>query len=419
MEKEKEEKDREDRGTEERKKKIEELIKKTTGKRKDIILSLIQDVPDDEIASNLGVDVSYVRKTRSMLSRLNLLPESVPEIIFKEKEKLTEEIPPIEGVSPHEVTERMWAHYQTRDKLELAKRLTVLEYELERLRSNPRGEDMEESKESLLSDLKDIIREANRMRLQQEAMKIILGSPNSPENDTVVKRIEALEKKSDLQKLEETFKKEISDIKQSINPRSSVDPALMAKVESLEKLFNTYLANKQIEEIKETVKGTSQQSPIDLFKAFAETQKAVEAERAKSETYRQEAEKARLESLRTTFESQLNQLSQMIGRGKSPTTEELTSLVTTYKKMQEIFGGGTKEKSSGELAKDFIESTLEKIKEPVLAPLGQALAEKARGPQTYGQPVEVQPVEEVKSVAVGGSSNPEEYKDIVQVSKED
>ena len=71
-----------------------------------------------------------------------------------------------------------------------------------------------------------------------------------------------------------------------------------------------------------------------------------------------------------------------------------------------IFSGNKGEKNSAEVAKDLINGVVERIKEPLLKPLGQGLA--ARLANVQSQPVEVQPqpVQYVEGNPAPEASNP-------------
>lgn len=70
--------------------------------------------------------------------------------------------------------------------------------------------------------------------------------------------------------------------------------------------------------------------------------------------------------------------------------KDLASIVQDLKTAKEIskeFGGAGTERGKGEMAMDLISSTIDKIKEPILAPVGQAMADTIRSQKAAQQQV--------------------------------
>ena len=149
----------------------------------------------------------------------------------------------------------------------------------------------------------------------------------------------------------------------------------------------------------------------------------------------QEIQAAKDETRQVQLDAKLSRIEdkfQQLQGGKSELTQ-FSETFDTVKKLAQDFSGAKKpEKSGAELAQELISSTLDKIKEPILAPIGQALADKARGPPQLDQAQYILPATPtpggIKAVALGepeaNAATPNEekteddYSDLVNVSGE-
>lgn len=133
----------------------------------------------------------------------------------------------------------------------------------------------------------------------------------------------------------------------------------------------------------------------------------------------QEIQAAKDETRQVQLDAKLSRIEdkfQQLQGGKSELTQ-FSETFDTVKKIAQGLGDKRPEKSGAELAQELISSTLDKIKEPILAPIGAALAEKARGPPQFNQPqAPVQTIENPGIKAVEPATETEEYSDLVQVS---
>ena len=144
----------------------------------------------------------------------------------------------------------------------------------------------------------------------------------------------------------------------------------------------------------------------------------------------QEIQAAKDETRQVQLDAKLSRIEdkfQQLQGGKSELTQFSETFDTVKKLAQDLSGAKKPEKSGAELAQELISSTLDKISGPILAPIGQALAEKARGPPQLDQPQYMLPATPtpggIKAVALGTPEKPNEeetgeYSDLVNVSGE-
>jgi len=219
----------------------------------------------------------------------------------------------------------------------------------------------------------------------------------------------------------QTLKEEIKELKQALKTKNE-----SPEIKELAKAIETLKEDKKWSEIKDLIKTAleKKEGPSDVVKIITELekirqqgQKDVEAARAELAKFKDKLLMEELKEIRKKIASD-----ESLSKKMREKIDEV--LVKNFEKAMKQVGG---EKSGAELAKDLIESTVEKIKEPVLAPLGKSLAEKIRIERQ--QPIFI-PVEQTEKAVEQPASQPaptpvlenpkkkESFSDLVQISEE-
>jgi hypothetical protein len=291
--------------------------------------------------------------------------------------------------------------------------------------NNPEGKSLKETLEDL--DEKRLLEtEIKRRELELENLRENLRKQSKPKKEEKEEEdLDKLEKNLDKLLRREMLLAQIEKLKgKSNNPEIEMLRQQIAQLQT-DKRYDELLRaiDRQQQETAELKRlflereaqkaGTTQTDLItQMTKIFADRDKDLQALRA-------EVEKARQEALQTQVSSKLEKLEErLLQLGNRSSVSGLAEDIKAVKEIAKEFSGKS-EKTGGELAKDLIESTIEKIKEPILAPIGQALAEKARQPF---QPVQQIPLEQnPENVVITPSEvkTEEDYSDLVQISKEE
>jgi len=141
----------------------------------------------------------------------------------------------------------------------------------------------------------------------------------------------------------------------------------------------------------------TEKSKADLEKIRAEHEARIEQQRAKTEAAKEEASKIQFEHLREEVKNLLNQTGET-HKWKDEITKKymdqaMTILDEQYKKGAKAVAG---EKTTGELAKDFVTDFVDKIKTPILEPMGQALAKRMEQEPQGLNPQQAQVIQEAQ-----------------------
>jgi len=127
----------------------------------------------------------------------------------------------------------------------------------------------------------------------------------------------------------------------------------------------------------------TEKSKADLERIRAEHENRLEQQRAKTEAAREEANKIRFEQLQNEVKNQMQHAAEAY-KWKDEISRKYMD--QAMKILDEQYKRGAKEvageKSTAELAKDFVTDFVEKIRTPILEPMGKAMAHKiAQQPQ--------------------------------------
>ena len=191
------------------------------------------------------------------------------------------------------------------------------------------------------------------------------------------------------------------------------DSSLKAEIESLkQQLQQQVMINNLIQQFEKRIEDMKKNNGSDIQQFLL----ALEKIRAESEKKQKEIEKElfkekerRLEERQKKFEKEVMEQvqSQLNSSGlDKELSERIKKQILDNLDLGKIFSGNKGEKNSAEVAKDLINGVVERIKEPLLKPLGQGLA--ARLANVQSQPVEVQPqpVQYVEGNPAPEASNP-------------
>lgn len=177
------------------------------------------------------------------------------------------------------------------------------------------------------------------------------------------------------------------------------DSSLKAEIESLKQqlqqqvMINNLIQQfeKRLEEVKKNNGSDIQQFLLALEKIRAESekkQKEIEKELFKEKERRLEERQKKFEKeVMEQIQSKLNSS----GLDKE-LTEKIKRQILENLDLGKIFSGSKGEKSSAEVAKDLINGVVERIKEPLLKPLGQGLAARLAGVNNPQPAVESNPL---------------------------
>jgi len=177
--------------------------------------------------------------------------------------------------------------------------------------------------------------------------------------------------------------------------------ALKRSIEEINKRFELEQERRKYDELRQSImqlmaskKGENDTIKFEeLFKILAEKDKDI-----KEMEMRLQEEKER--NLREMMEKQLADIQERIQQqtAQKSTNEQIAELSQAIKSIKEVASEfsavGKPDKTKGELAKELIEGTIEKIKEPLLKPMGQAIASQIAN-QNQPREVIVQPTKEV------------------------
>jgi len=202
---------------------------------------------------------------------------------------------------------------------------------------------------------------------------------------------------------------------------------LKRKLETLEQERRFDDIRKSNEELKSMVMDVLKSKTGETQEGLITKMTQIFADRDKDMArLQQEIQSAKDETRQAQLDAKLDRIQdrfQQLQGGKSELAQ-FKETFGTVKELAQEFGGKKEEKSGAQIAQELITSTIDKISEPVLKPIGMALADKARGqPQ---MPVQIQTIPQqsaIEQVQAPQATNPEEakeideYPDIVQVSK--
>ena len=177
------------------------------------------------------------------------------------------------------------------------------------------------------------------------------------------------------------MQKELSDLKGSLKNNGSSDYAKQLE-RKLEKMEDQHKYQELIKMVTE--QGGGQRSALDMIRMIEETKSKNSAE----------LERARLDYQRKIDEingQNLRRLEIELDRVKNDANTGIGSYVrqeaekTMLENIKRGFNAAKEEKSSGEIAQELISSTIEAIRDPILAPIGNAVAHKMATEQGYVQ----------------------------------
>jgi len=147
----------------------------------------------------------------------------------------------------------------------------------------------------------------------------------------------------------------------------------------------------------------------------------LEAMRAKIEEEREKRRLEELKRLEDNFRHQFEKIAEQVAAGRI-TPKDAAKEILEYIKVGKELAGEIKTAESGKsnLAADLIKSTIEAIKEPVLKPMGQALATKMTNPQPKVIAVPKEALEKMKKPETPPvkeiPEEGEEYSKLIQIS---
>jgi len=144
----------------------------------------------------------------------------------------------------------------------------------------------------------------------------------------------------------------------------------------------------------------------------------IEAMRAKVDEEREKRRLEELKRLEDNFRFQFEKIAEQVAAGRM-TPKDAAKEILDYIKVGKELATEIKTESSGsrDLAADLIKSTIEAIKEPVLRPMGEALATRVAQPQPRIIAVPKEAIEKKPEVKEIPEESPD-YSNLIQVSSE-
>lgn len=200
-------------------------------------------------------------------------------------------------------------------------------------------------------DLKELMKDMMVMQMMQNMMSGQKGAPN----DGGDKRFEMMQK----------------------------------EIEKIEKLFERTLEDRKHDELKEQLKELKEQQvqPVDSLLKLQTTMSEREIK------HREDMSTKERELLSATLSAKMDRLQDQLASaqsGKRMDIKEVSDTVTAIKDLSEKLGMDKRgEKSGAEIATDLISGVVDKIREPILQPLGSAMADKIRQERLNEQAAQV------------------------------
>lgn len=307
------------------------------------------------------------------------------------------------------------------------------------------GESMLEKKdpEDTLKEIKTTqLIDAERKRIEAEADEVRRKGKEMTDTDldklesmmTKQMRLRALEanlkrmEKGDSSPLEQMMTMQMYRDMGMGGGSGSANEALIKRLDGIESTFKKMEEDKKFEELRklvlESISKPRGASEADLLTKMAEIQSKRDTD---IEKVRGELAQARVDVMKTELGAKIERLESAMSGGRKLDIKEVKDVVESAKELATVIGP-SKERSTTETAMELIGSTIDKIKEPILQPIGEAAAEKIRSggrerveyvnlPPGQTEPIHMEPGS--SNIQLSNPSNPEEdYSDIVQVSTE-
>lgn len=141
----------------------------------------------------------------------------------------------------------------------------------------------------------------------------------------------------------------------------------------------------------------TEKSKADLEKIRTEHEQRMEEQRMKVETAKDETNKFRFDTLQNDVKNQIGQVAEAYkwkdDLSKKYMEQAMKLLDDQYLKGAKAISG---EKSTGQLAKDFVSDFIGQIKGPILEPMGRAMAEKMSAPTPGFTPQQFQAIQDAQ-----------------------
>lgn len=286
-----------------------------------------------------------------------------------------------------------------------------------------------EEKSAAFAEFDDIMKMATQMPIIKMKMKMAKDLANAftgEDGDSRKQDPEMAAMKQELAALK--AKEQFDPILRSIDDLRKKQEDNIGQLNRRQEELGKLILEAQSKKAGETNEGTIER----MAKIFADRDKEMATLRSASEqnlaTLRAEVERAKNESMQQHLTSKIERLEEkMSGGGRQGLTAEIATIkegIGALKDVAKEFAPAKAEKSGMEMAQELIGSTIDKIQEPVLMPLGQALADKVRGQQVAAQEqaaqapapqIEINPTLQSQE-APQTPSQEEDYSDLVQIS---
>jgi len=325
---------------------------------------------EEDLIENLkfaGLVGGYWEQKRKGIAKLFYAGEPSPERLFWAMKKA--------GATPLQID--LALHLQFGDGVnyeEIAKKA-------EKMFEKPKKSEVEEEEEI---DWEEIDMDEEKLRKVVKAIMKEMQKESNNEEVDLWKRIDrimawrALSKALEKEGSEELSLKHLLELK----PLLGNDPQLLQRITELERKIADERDKAILETLIKTIGEKKGSESSDLIKILLEHQtKNQEA----IEKLKEKAEELRYQSMKEYLDRVLNVVAQ-----RESWDEELKKLIKEEmtKTLKEKIKSGGGEKSKADIAREVIESTIDKIKEPVLRPVGEALAENIRKKSASSSPVQ-------------------------------
>jgi hypothetical protein len=417
---------------------IQTEVDKSSPKKKNqaIIYYATQGIPDDEIAKMVNTSLAYVKKVKSDAQKMGIIeqpppqpplpPPQLPQLPLPQPEqqvlppiqqyqptKPQEEefkpatlfpLPHVPGLHPNEVLNKFLSYARIYGKggnispqmAELIAQQIQLEYALQAARSSSGGGEMQFRQDGYTNDMdigmKQMLQMLQSMRLWKLQEKMAKAMGLIEEDSDLRKELEALKKERQEEEKIRALKEELREIKEAIM-KGGNDKEL-TRLKELEKKIEEMKEDRRTQELKLILEAQKKSIDDPFLKMYMERDSKIDEIRRHLDETKTQLLATQMQSALEKLEDRINQLG-----GGPKIASQLAEIKETVSAIKELGKelSGTKEKSGAEMVKDIIGDVTDKIKEPVLRPLGEAISEKIKQAREQPQQIFI-PAEQIESV---------------------
>jgi len=365
-------------------------------------LLIAGEAPED-VAKKVQTTLRYVKGIRTQLMKAGLLPKT--NLQLPEEDEITEAMggkriapsvkppqPSINAYEPYEVVDKflntMKGFGVTDRRADAVADLLKAQYRMDAMKSNfilsqyagqmdgSSPVKVNGSSKFFDEEFRDMLKEMQKMKMQAEFAREILrakeggDSMGNSEIESLKEEIRALRQKNEIDKLRDELKL-LLEKKGGSNETNEY-------LKSLEQRLNDLREDKRLSEIKQLLltNQVNNSKNDEFLQMYKERDKSIEQLRA-------ELEKARTEMLANQLTNKISRLEEILASQGGSATAKLQQTVEEMKALKEIAGElGMKEhpdkpSALGEI-KDLVGGVVRELKDPLLKPIGEAVAENMR-----------------------------------------